>query len=118
MRRGGHRGLPACAYRAAVERGHQFYADPQWHAHALGGIAGALRQIDRSAEQDRGGIATEHMNEWVDPPPPNRGMGWFARGCLLLVVFVIVLPMAGLAGPLWGFQRHSLVALCGSWLAL
>jgi len=117
MRRGGDRGLFACARRAAVEWGQQFYADPQWHAHALGGIACALRQIDRSADQDRGAIAPEHMNEWVDGPPPKRGMGCFARGCLILVVFAIVLAIACLAGLYLGFQRNSAIALGGYWLA-
>src|SRR5947199_10099146 len=107
MRRGGHRGLFACAYRAAVERGQQFYADPQWHAHALGGIACALRQIDRSADQDRRGIAPEHVNEWVDGPPPKRGMGCFARGCLIIVVFGIYLAIAFHDGLYLVFQSSS-----------
>src|SRR5205814_9328032 len=98
MRRGGDRGLFACARRAAVEWGQQFYADPQWHAHALGGIACALRQIDRSADQDRGAIAPEHMNEWVDGPPPKRGMGWFARRRRIRGVFAVVLPITWLPG--------------------
>jgi len=57
------------------------------------------------------------MNEWVDAPPPNRGMGCFARGCLILVVFAIVLAIACLAGLYLGFQRNSAIALGGYWLA-
>ena len=36
-------------------------------------------------------IEPEHMNGWADAPPPKRGLGCFARGCLILVVFAIVL---------------------------
>jgi len=57
------------------------------------------------------------MNGWVDAPPPKRGMGCFARGCLILVVFAIVLAVACLAGLYWGFQRHSAVVHGIYWLA-
>jgi len=57
------------------------------------------------------------MNGWVDAPPPNRGMGCFARGCFILVVFAMVLAIACLAGLYWGFQRHSAIARGGYWLA-
>jgi hypothetical protein len=57
------------------------------------------------------------MNGWVDAPPPKRGMGCFARGCLILVVFAIVLALACVAGLYWGFQRHSAIAHGGYWLA-
>jgi len=49
------------------------------------------------------------MNGWVDAPPPRRGLGCFGRGCLILVVFAIVLAIACLAGMYWGFQRHSAI---------
>jgi len=35
---------------------------------------------------------------WIEPPPPQRGMGCFAKGCLILVVFVIVLVIAFVGG--------------------
>ena len=57
------------------------------------------------------------MNGWVDAPPPKRGMGCFARGCLILVVFAIVLAVACLGGLYWGFQRHSAVVHGIYWLA-
>jgi len=57
------------------------------------------------------------MNAWVEAPPPQKGMGCFARGCLILVVFVIVLVIACLAGLYWGFQRHSAVVHGVYWLA-
>lgn len=49
------------------------------------------------------------MNGWVDAPPRRRGLGCFGRGCLVLVVFAIVLAIACLAGMYWGFQRHSAI---------
>ena len=57
------------------------------------------------------------MNGWVKPPPPKTGLGCFARGCLILVVFAIVLAVACLAGLYWGFQRHSAVVHGVYWLA-
>ena len=57
------------------------------------------------------------MNGWVEPPPPKTGLGCFARGCLILVVFAIVLAVACLAGLYWGFQRHSAVVHGIYWLA-
>jgi len=57
------------------------------------------------------------MNGWVEAPPPKRGMGCFARGCLILVVFAIVLALACVAGLYWGFQRHSAIVHGIYWLA-
>ena len=34
----------------------------------------------------------------IEPPPPRRGMGCFAKGCLILVVFFIVLGIAFVGG--------------------
>jgi hypothetical protein len=34
----------------------------------------------------------------IEPPPPQRGMGCFAKGCLILVVFLIVLAIAFVGG--------------------
>jgi hypothetical protein len=56
------------------------------------------------------------MNGWVDAPPPRRGLGCFGRGCLILVVFAIVLAIACLAGMYWGFQRHSAILHGLYWL--
>lgn len=58
-----------------------------------------------------------HMNGWVEAPPPRRGLGCFARGCLILVVFAIVLALACLGGLYWGLQRHSAIAHGIYWLA-
>jgi hypothetical protein len=57
------------------------------------------------------------MNGWVEAPPPKRGLGCFARGCLILVIFGIVLAIACVAGLYWGFQRHSAIVHGVYWLA-
>ena len=57
------------------------------------------------------------MNGWVEAPPPRKGLGCFARGCLILVVFGIVLAIACVAGLYWGFQRHSAIVHVSYWLA-
>jgi hypothetical protein len=57
------------------------------------------------------------MNGWVEAPPPRKGLGCFARGCLILVVFGIVLAIACFAGFYWGFERHSAVVYGIYWLA-
>jgi hypothetical protein len=49
------------------------------------------------------------MNGWVEAPPPKRGWGCFARGCLILVVFAVVLGIACFAGMYWGLHRHSAI---------
>lgn len=35
---------------------------------------------------------------WIEPPPRQRGLGCFAKGCLILVVFFILLGLAFVAG--------------------
>src|SRR5947207_11181515 len=57
------------------------------------------------------------MNGWVDAPPPRRGLGCFARGCLILVAFGIVLALACFAGLYWGLQSHSAIVHAIYWLA-
>ena len=57
------------------------------------------------------------MNTWVEPPPRQRGLGCFARGCLILLVFAIVLVIACVAGMWWGLQRHSALIHGIYWLA-
>jgi len=57
------------------------------------------------------------MNGWVEAPPRRKGLGCFARGCLILLVFAIVLAIACFAGVLWGFQRHSAIVHGIYWLA-
>jgi hypothetical protein len=57
------------------------------------------------------------MNTWVEAPPRRKGLGCFARGCLILLVFAIVLAIACVAGMYWGFQRHSAIVRGIYWLA-
>jgi hypothetical protein len=57
------------------------------------------------------------MNTWVEAPPRQEGLGCFARGCLILLVFAIVLAIACFAGVYWGFQRHSAIVHGIYWLA-
>jgi hypothetical protein len=56
------------------------------------------------------------MNGWVDAPPPRRGLGCFGRGCLILVVFALVLALACVGGMYWGFHRHSAIIHGMYWL--
>jgi hypothetical protein len=57
------------------------------------------------------------MNTWVEAPPRRKGLGCFGRGCLILLVFVIVLAIACLAGMYWGLHRHSALFYGSYWLA-
>ena len=44
------------------------------------------------------------MNAMVEPPP-KRGSGCFAKGCLILIVLAILLVVVGVGGTFWGV-RH------------
>ena len=44
-------------------------------------------------------------------------MGCFARGCLILFIFAIVLAIACFAGMYWGLHRHSALFYGSYWLA-
>jgi len=58
------------------------------------------------------------MNTWIEPPPPQRkGMGCFARGCLILLVFALVLILACCAGLYWGYRQQSAVVRGAYFLA-
>jgi hypothetical protein len=35
---------------------------------------------------------------WIEPPPPQKGMGCFAKGCLILVAFFVLLAIAFVGG--------------------
>src|SRR5206468_2258565 len=49
-------------------------------------------------------------------PPRRRGLGCFGRGCLILVVFAVVLGIACFAGMYWGLHRHSAIFYGLYWL--
>jgi hypothetical protein len=57
------------------------------------------------------------MNTWVEAPPRRKGMGCLARGCLIFLVFAVVLAIAGFAGMYWGLHRHSALFYGSYWLA-
>jgi hypothetical protein len=57
------------------------------------------------------------MNTWVEAPPQRKGLGCFGRGCLILLVFVIVLGIACFAGMYWGLHRHSALFYGSYWMA-
>ena len=57
------------------------------------------------------------MNTWVEAPPRRKGMGCLARGCLILLVFAVVLAIAGFAGMYWGLHRHSALFYGSYWMA-
>src|ERR1700720_1677013 len=42
---------------------------------------------------------------WIEPPPPQRGLGCFGKGCLILLVFFILLGLA-FAGGTWLALRY------------
>jgi hypothetical protein len=44
------------------------------------------------------------MNTGIEPPP-KRGMGCFAKGCLILIVLAILLVVVGIGGTFWSV-RH------------
>jgi hypothetical protein len=35
---------------------------------------------------------------WIQPPPPQKGMGCFAKGCLILIAFCVLLGIAFVGG--------------------
>src|SRR3954466_12798248 len=38
------------------------------------------------------------MNGWIEPPPPQRGMGCLGRGCLIFAAFILLLAAAFAGG--------------------
>ena len=57
------------------------------------------------------------MNTWVEAPPQRRGPGCFGRGCLILLVFLIVLAIACFVGLYWGLHRQSALFYGSYWMA-
>jgi hypothetical protein len=48
-------------------------------------------------------------SSWIEPPPHQRGLGCFAKGCLILLVFGVLLCLAFVAGTYYAarFLRTS-----------
>src|SRR5438477_12086528 len=57
------------------------------------------------------------MNTWVEAPPRKKGLGCFARGCLIFLIFAIVLAIACFAGMSWELHRDSAFFYGSYWLA-
>ena len=57
------------------------------------------------------------MNTWVEAPPRRKGLGCFARGCVIVLVFAIALAIACFTGMYWGLHRHSALFYGSYWLA-
>jgi len=56
------------------------------------------------------------MTDRVEPTP-QKPMGCFARGCLILAVFAVFLVMACCAGFYWGYRHHSAIVRGAYFLA-
>src|SRR3954447_3886486 len=52
---------------------------------------------------------------WIEPPP-NQGSGCFAKGCLILAIFVFMLFVACGVGIYWGMHGQSAIARSIFWL--
>jgi hypothetical protein len=44
------------------------------------------------------------MTTWIEPPPPQKRMGCFGKGCLILIGFIILLGVAFAAGTYFAVQ--------------
>jgi hypothetical protein len=44
------------------------------------------------------------MTSWIEPPPPQKGMGCFAKGCLILIAFFILLGLAFIGGTFFAVR--------------
>ena len=38
------------------------------------------------------------MTSWIEPPPKRKGMGCFGKGCLLIIIFLVLLVVAFVIG--------------------
>jgi len=45
---------------------------------------------------------------WIEPPPRRKGMGCLGKGCLLIIVFLILLAVAFVCGVYWGTKPKEL----------
>jgi hypothetical protein len=48
------------------------------------------------------------MTSWIEPPPKRKGIGCFGKGCLLTVVFLILLAVAFFVGVYTGTKPREI----------
>jgi hypothetical protein len=48
------------------------------------------------------------MTSWIEPPPKQKGMGCLGKGCLLIVVFLILLVVAFVIGVYVGTKPREI----------
>ncbi|MDB6147535.1 MAG: hypothetical protein JWO45_1199 [Spartobacteria bacterium] len=44
------------------------------------------------------------MTTWIEPPPPQKGMGCFGKGCIILVAFCVLLGAAFVGGTFYAIH--------------
>jgi hypothetical protein len=48
------------------------------------------------------------MTSWIEPPPKQRGMGCLGKGCLLIIIFLILLGFAFVIGFYYGTKPKQI----------
>jgi hypothetical protein len=48
------------------------------------------------------------MTSWIEPPPKRKGMGCFGKGCLLIIIFLILLAVAFVIGVYVGTKPKEI----------
>ena len=48
------------------------------------------------------------MTSWIEPPPKRKGMGCFGKGCLLIIVFLVLLVVAFFVGVYTGTKPREI----------
>src|SRR5207244_7772403 len=79
-----------------------FYADFGGNTDDFRRLARVIRQVDRRPGKDRD--AATCMTTWIEAPPPQKGMGCFAKGCLILIAFFIFLGLAFIGGTFFAVR--------------
>jgi Na+-transporting methylmalonyl-CoA/oxaloacetate decarboxylase gamma subunit len=44
------------------------------------------------------------MTSWIEPPPKQKGMGCLGKGCLMIVIFLVLLVLAFVIGGYTGIR--------------
>lgn len=48
------------------------------------------------------------MTSWIEPPPKQKGMGCLGKGCLLIIVFLVLLVVAFVGSVYWGTKPKEI----------